>query len=104
MKEIKIKTTTRYFAVKNSIFAAIRYFNQKKTDDICSVLCDYYGNSLNMNIDRKVIIDYLGYDFRAKKIKFKREILPGGKLYHKTQILTLFGQISEEDIEKVINE
>lgn len=93
MKEIKIKRFTRYFAMKDSIFAAIRYFLEKKSDDKCLVIANYNDDFIETEISRKTIIDFLGYDFRRRKKRFEKDCKIGGKLYHKTSILMLYSTL-----------
>lgn len=93
MKEIKIKRFTRYFAIEDSIFAAIRYFNEKKSDNTCLVIATYEDDFLESEIDRNAIIDFLGYDFRRKKKRFERDCKMGGKLFSKPSVLMLYSQL-----------
>jgi hypothetical protein len=93
--EIKINTKTEYFAIKESIFAAIRYFQKKKSNNEVLCKCTYDDGTIDIEIYRSVIVNYLGYDFIAKKKQFKEETKPNGKLYNKIQILNLYTEILE---------
>ena len=101
--EIKINTKTQYFAIKNSIFAAIRYFQKRKSKDKVLCKCTFENESMDIEIHRSVITNYLGYDFRHKKKRFKEETNVNGKLYTKIQIMTLYAEIIESQFVELDN-
>lgn len=94
METIKLKSTTQYFAIKKVIVRSIEIFMRKKTPSQIIFVSSFNDDeSLEVFVDRQTIIDFLGYDFRARKMRFKKDCKAGGKLSTKTQILVLYGKI-----------
>lgn len=97
METIKLKSTTRYFAMKKVIVKSIEVFMRKKSPNELSLVSEFGDNGvLEVFVKRQTIIDYLGYDFRAKKAKFKKDSKVNGKLFSKTQIVLLYAKILNE--------
>lgn len=96
METINLKSTTRYFAMKKVIVKSIEIFMRKKSPDELSLVSKFDNGVLEVFVKRQTIIDYLGYDFRAKKAKFKKDCKVNGKLFTKTQIVLLYAKILNE--------
>jgi hypothetical protein len=102
MQEQKLKTKTKYFAKKNSIYAALRFF-EKSNDKELNVIASWNDRvnkdkgSFELIINKDDIVRYLGYDFKLEKERLKKDKMPEGKLYHKKNILELFEIFKDEN-------
>jgi len=93
---IKIESKTRYFAIKKAISKAIDIFREKGSINEIELESKYEGGAIELTIKRQTIRDYLGYDFRTRKAWLNNDLKRGGKLYHKAQVLLLYGLILNE--------
>jgi len=90
---IKIQSKTRYFAIKKAIIKAIDIFKEKGSINEIEFESKHDGGVIEIVIKRQTIRDYLGYDFRTRKAWLNNDTKRGGKLYHKAQVVLLYGKI-----------
>jgi hypothetical protein len=95
MQEQKVKTKTKYFAKKNSIYASIRFFENSEDKELkinasWNDRINKDKGSFDLIVNKDDIVRYLGYDFKLDKESLEKDKKPEGKLYHKIRILELF--------------
>lgn len=90
-----IRTHTEYFAKKNTIFSALRFFKENKDFSEVEVEAIYLDGVITTNVLKEIIIKFLGYDFTLDEEKLLNDKTEkGNKLYHKTNILKLFNLLT----------